>query len=188
METQLLQKGKEAQSATAKANKEKRKQEIGGFFKFVVKQAEKRGPKLKAVQLIKQILEVMRDGFMLSAYGLDYSNILLKNVLTVRKYCTEITEKTWHDLITVYCKLFGDPDCGLDTILLSRIIRLLISAATVRCQLRPKKFLSFFTEVFMDIRYFLPLLVITIITSLSLPSSSPISFVSTFKIIFCPLA
>lgn len=54
------------------------------------------GPRLRASQLIRQITEVLRDEFMLGAYGLDYSSVLLKNVLTVRKYCSEIGEKTWH--------------------------------------------------------------------------------------------
>ncbi|XP_048753406.2 serine-protein kinase ATM-like isoform X2 [Ostrea edulis] len=152
LETQLFQKGKEPQTSTARASKEKRKQEIGGVFKFVVKQAENRGPNLKASQLIKQILEVLKDAFMMSAYGLDYSSILLKNVLPVRKYCTEITDKTWHEMINLYCKLFMDPECGLDKILLSRIIHSLMSAAIVRCDLRPKKLLTFFKEVFKDIR------------------------------------
>lgn len=40
LETQLLQKAKEPQSATAKTNREKKKQEIGGVFKFVVRLAE----------------------------------------------------------------------------------------------------------------------------------------------------
>lgn len=40
LETQLLQRGKEPQSATARSSREKKKQEIGGVFKFVVKQAE----------------------------------------------------------------------------------------------------------------------------------------------------
>lgn len=54
------------------------------------------GPRLRASQLIRQITEVLRDEFMLVAYGLDYSGVLLKNVLTVRKYCSEIGEKMWH--------------------------------------------------------------------------------------------
>lgn len=54
------------------------------------------GPRLRGSQLIRQITEVLRDEFMLGAYGLDYSSVLLKNVLTVRKYCSEIREKTWH--------------------------------------------------------------------------------------------
>ncbi|XP_021355309.1 serine-protein kinase ATM-like isoform X2 [Mizuhopecten yessoensis] len=89
---------------------------------------------------------------MCNAYGLDYSNILLKNILTVRKYWTEISLEMWHELIALYCMMFTDTDCRVDKTLLSRLIRVLISGATTQCDLRPKRILKFFTDYFKNVR------------------------------------
>ncbi|KAJ8314524.1 hypothetical protein KUTeg_006674 [Tegillarca granosa] len=95
IETAAIQKGKEPQSATAQSNREKKKQEVSALFKFVVKQANKRGPRLKCLALLNSILDVLGDEKMCEAYGLDYSNVLLKNFITVRKYWVEISPDRW---------------------------------------------------------------------------------------------
>lgn len=152
VETAVLQKAKEAQTATTIANREKRKQEISGVFKSVIRFADKRGPRLKCSYILKHITDSLKDEYMCNAYGLDYSNILLKNVLTVRKYWTEISLEMWQELIVLYCMMFLDSDCRVDKTLLSRLIRMLISGATTQCDLRPKRLLKFFTDYFKNVR------------------------------------
>ncbi|XP_033740359.1 serine-protein kinase ATM-like [Pecten maximus] len=152
VETAVLQKAKEAQTATTLANREKRKQEISGVFKSVIRFADKRGPRLKCSYILKHLTDVLKDEYMCNAYGLDYSNILLKNLLTVRKYWTDITLEMWQELIALYCMMFMDADCRVDKTLLSRLIRVLISGATTQCDLRPKRLLKFFTDYFKNIR------------------------------------
>ncbi|KAK6170767.1 hypothetical protein SNE40_019079 [Patella caerulea] len=152
IESSNLKKAKEKISAISHQNREKKKQEIGGLVKFVVRLADKRGPRLRSSSLLSTILEVLRDDFMCSAYGLDFSNILLKNILPVRKYWTELKSDNWHELLIQYCKLFVDEDCTLDRVVQSCLIFLLLSGASKQCDLHPQKIIRFFTEVFKNIR------------------------------------
>ncbi|XP_060082468.1 serine-protein kinase ATM-like [Ylistrum balloti] len=152
VETTTLQKAKEAQTASTLANRAKRKQEISGVFKSVIRYADKRGPRLKCSSILKHLTDVLKDEYMCNAYGLDYSNILLKNLLTVRKYWTEITLEMWQELIALYFMMFMDTDSQIDKTLLSRLIRVLISGATTQCDLRPKRLLKFFSDYFKNVR------------------------------------
>lgn len=54
------------------------------------------GPKLKCADLLAHVVEVLQNSFSCAAYGEDYSSILLKNILSVRKYWCEITQQQWH--------------------------------------------------------------------------------------------
>lgn len=44
---------------------------------------------------MNHVIQVMKDPFTCQAYGADYSSLLLKNILCVRKYATELTTKMW---------------------------------------------------------------------------------------------
>ncbi|XP_071112563.1 serine-protein kinase ATM-like [Haliotis cracherodii] len=152
LETAALQKAKESVSAAAKLNKEKKKQEISGFFKFFVRVADKRGPRLKCSNVLSHINEILEDDYTCAAYGLDYSTILLKNVLPVRKYWVDIKSRSWHDLLLRYCRLYLDPDCSIDRVVLVRLVRTILSGAARQCDLQHRNMLVFFTEVFKNIR------------------------------------
>ncbi|XP_067675130.1 serine-protein kinase ATM-like [Haliotis asinina] len=152
LETAALQKAKESVSAASKLNKEKKKQEISGFFKFFVRVADKRGPRLKCSNVLSHITEVLEDDYTCAAYGLDYSTILLKNVLPVRKYWVDIKSKSWHDLLLRYCRLYLDPECSIDRVVLVRLVHTIISGASRQCDLQHRNLLTFFTEVFKNIR------------------------------------
>lgn len=54
------------------------------------------GPKLKCADLLTHVAEVLQSSFSCAAFGEDYSSILLKNILSVRKYWCEITPQQWH--------------------------------------------------------------------------------------------
>ncbi|ESO89357.1 hypothetical protein LOTGIDRAFT_229208 [Lottia gigantea] len=151
IETEHIKKGKST-SATSQQTKEKKKQEVSGLVKYVVKTADKRGPRLKWNSLVTSILEILADDYMCASYGLDFSNILMKNVLPVRKYWIELKPESWHDLLREYFKLFVDEECKLDRVLMARLIHLLLSGASRQCDLHPKKIFQFYTEVFKNIR------------------------------------
>ncbi|XP_041351980.1 serine-protein kinase ATM-like isoform X2 [Gigantopelta aegis] len=152
LETAALKKAKEPQSRTASLNKDKKKQEISGFFKFFIRVADKRGPRLKCIPVISHILETLRDDFTCSAFGQDYNTILLKNILPVRKYWVELKPETWHELLIQYCRLYLDSECGLDHVILSRLINIIVHGSSRQCDLPSKKVVIFFTEAFKNIR------------------------------------
>ncbi|KAK3095904.1 hypothetical protein FSP39_020638 [Pinctada imbricata] len=152
IETDALCKGKEAHTAATKANREKKKQEISGTLKLVIKQADKRGARLRCSPILDHIKESLLDEYMCTAFGLDYSNILLKSLLSSRKYWTEIATNTWLEFVSLYCKLYTSEDCMLDRVLLSRVIQSLILGASKQCDIRPKRLLTFYTDVFKNIR------------------------------------
>ena len=54
------------------------------------------GGKLKSSMLLSHIVDVMKGEYTCSAFGTDYSNVLLKNVLGVRHLWIDISQKTWH--------------------------------------------------------------------------------------------
>jgi len=53
---------------------------------------------LKGSALFEHVLEILREPFTQEAYGQDYCSILLKNILPVRKYVTELSNKELHGM------------------------------------------------------------------------------------------
>lgn len=53
------------------------------------------GPRLKCSDLLKHVLEVLQNSYSCSSYGEDYSNLLVKDILSVRKYWRDITADQW---------------------------------------------------------------------------------------------
>ncbi|KAK3593829.1 hypothetical protein CHS0354_011431 [Potamilus streckersoni] len=151
VETQALQKARESQSCTTQLNREKRKQEISALFKLVVRVADKRGPRLKSSTVLSHIIEILKNPYTCSAYGLDYSNVLLKNLLSTHKYWVDMPSDTWHNLLGIYCKLFLD-GVNIDRVILARVIRTLVSGATRQCDVRPRRLHNFFKEAFTRVR------------------------------------
>ncbi|CAM4556599.1 unnamed protein product [Leuciscus chuanchicus] len=95
-ETELLKSGKANVSATTQANRQKKMQEISSLMKYFIRCANQRGPKLKCAELLSHVVEVLQNQFSCGAYGEDYSSILLKDVLSVRKYWCEMSQQQWH--------------------------------------------------------------------------------------------
>ena len=61
--------------------------------------------------LMGHIMEVMREEFTCSAFGTDYSNILLKNVLCAGRKWIEISSTRWHGEIREHYRHELDCDC-----------------------------------------------------------------------------
>lgn len=51
---------------------------------------------MKGSVVFDHILEILKDPYTCESYGQDYCSILLKNVLSVRKYVVELDSKQLH--------------------------------------------------------------------------------------------
>ncbi|KAK7882896.1 hypothetical protein WMY93_029070 [Mugilogobius chulae] len=65
------------------------------------------GPRLKCSELLKHVMEVLQCSYSCSVYGEDYSSLLLKDILSVRKYWCDITSQQWHSILDLFCGLFS---------------------------------------------------------------------------------
>lgn len=148
METEEVKNASENVSKTTLTNRETRKHEASGLFKYVIRSADKGIPKLKGSVVISYIVETLKDPYRCSSYGQDFCSILLKNILSTRKYVAELNSKDWHELLFLFFRLYHDRETKLDHLLLSRVVHSLISSATQQCDIRAKKVLQFFTEFF----------------------------------------
>lgn len=147
-ETDEVRNANENVSKTTLTNRETRKHEASALYKYVIRSADKGTPKLKGSAVISHITETLRDPYNCSSYGQDFCSILLKNILSTRKYVVELNSKDWHELLFLFFKMYHDREIKIDRLLLSRVIHSLISSATQQCDVRAKKVLAFFTEFF----------------------------------------
>ncbi|XP_047662626.1 serine-protein kinase ATM isoform X3 [Tachysurus fulvidraco] len=150
-ETELLKSGKVSVSASAQANRHKKMQEISSLMKFFIRCANKRGPKLKCADLLAHVVEVLQSSFSCAAYGEDYSSILLKDVLSVRKYWCEITQQQWHCLLDVYCGLFTASK-SINRVSVSRIIHTLVQGCCLQTDSLSHTLFSFFSTALSNTR------------------------------------
>ncbi|XP_028818161.1 serine-protein kinase ATM isoform X2 [Denticeps clupeoides] len=151
-ETEALQSGKTTVSAITKANRQKKKQEISSLVKYFIRCANKRGPKLKCAELLSHIVDVLENPFNCSAYGEDYSSILLKDVLSIRKYWCDINQQQWHLLLNLYCGLFSGSSVSVNRVLISRIIHTLVQGCCLQTDGLTDKLFSFFSKALSNAR------------------------------------
>uniref|UniRef100_A0AAR2JN69 non-specific serine/threonine protein kinase n=1 Tax=Pygocentrus nattereri TaxID=42514 RepID=A0AAR2JN69_PYGNA len=151
-ETELLQSGKANVSATTQANRRKKMQEISSLIKYFVRCANKRGPKLKCADLLGHVVEVMQSSFSCAAYGEDYSSMLLKNILSVRKYWCEISQHQWHNLLELYCGLFTGTSRPINRVLVSRIIHTVVQGCCLQTEGLSHTLFSFFSKALSNTR------------------------------------
>lgn len=52
-------------------------------------------PRLKCQELLNYIMDTVKDSSNGAIFGADCSNILLKDILSVRKYWCEISQQQW---------------------------------------------------------------------------------------------
>uniref|UniRef100_A0A6Q2X7D8 non-specific serine/threonine protein kinase n=1 Tax=Esox lucius TaxID=8010 RepID=A0A6Q2X7D8_ESOLU len=152
-ETELLQSGKANVSATTQANRRKKMQEISSLIKYFIRCANKRGPRLKCGELLNHVMEVLRGSFSCSAYGEDYSSILLKNILSVRKYWCEVTPQQWHNLLNLYCGLFTGSSKAINRVLLSRIIHTAVQGCCLQTEGLTHTLFCFFSRALLNARH-----------------------------------
>ncbi|XP_016156779.1 PREDICTED: serine-protein kinase ATM [Ficedula albicollis] len=124
-ELKNLQQTKPNASASTQTTRQKKMQEIGSLVKYFIRCANKRGPRLKCQELLIYVMEVIRDPTSCAAYGSDCSSILLKDILSVRKYWCEISQQQWSELLTLYGHLYLRPSGNINRVLVARIIHTL---------------------------------------------------------------
>nr|XP_014351298.1 PREDICTED: serine-protein kinase ATM [Latimeria chalumnae] len=151
-ETESLQAAKANVSATTQANRQKKLQEISSLVKYFIRCANKRRPRLKCQELLKHVMDIMQSSYSCAAYGTDYSSILLKDVLAVRKYWCEISQQQWEDLLTLYCRLYLKPSRDINRVLLARIIHTLIRGCCFQTDGLISRLLDFFSKAMQTAR------------------------------------
>ncbi|XP_068000723.1 serine-protein kinase ATM [Melanerpes formicivorus] len=121
-----LQLTKPNASASTQATRQKKMQEIGSLVKYFIRCANKRGPRLKCQELLIYVMEIIRDPTSCAVYGSDCSSILLKDILSVRKYWCEISQQQWSDLLVLYGQQYLKPSGKINRVLGARIIHTLM--------------------------------------------------------------
>ncbi|XP_065687565.2 serine-protein kinase ATM [Patagioenas fasciata] len=112
-------------SASTQTTRQKKMQEVGSLVKYFIRCANKRGPRLKCQELLIYVMEIIRDPTSCAAYGSDCSNMLLKDILSVRKYWCEISQQQWSELLILYGQLYLRPSGKINRVLVARIIHTL---------------------------------------------------------------
>ncbi|XP_051881913.1 serine-protein kinase ATM isoform X4 [Pristis pectinata] len=151
-ETECLQAANPKVSATTQANRQKKMQEISNIMKYFIRWANKRGPHLKCQELLKHIMDILQNKFSCAAYGADYNSILLKDVLSIRKYWCEITQQQWSDLLTLYFKMYLRPSRDTNRVLVARIIHSLVKGCCFQSEGLTTKLFEFFAKAMQNAR------------------------------------
>lgn len=139
-------------SASTQTSKQKRMQEIGSLVKYFIRRANRRGPRLECQELLNYVLHIIKDPASCAAYGSDCSSILLKDILSVRKYWCEISQQQWPDLLILYGKFYLTPSGKMNRVLVARIIHTLMRGYCFQTdQLRSDVF-SFFSTAMQYVR------------------------------------
>ncbi|KAK1190904.1 ATM kinase, partial [Pygoscelis papua] len=125
-EMKNLQLTKPNASASTQTTRQKKMQEVGSLIKYFIRCANKRGPRLKCQELLIYVMEIIRDPTSCAAYGSDCSSILLKDILSVRKYWCEISQQQWSELLILYGQLYLRPSGKINRVLVARIIHTLM--------------------------------------------------------------
>lgn len=145
-ETECLRTAKPNVSASTQASRQKKMQEISSLVKYFIKCANKRAPRLKCQELLNYIMETVKDSSNGGIYGADCSNILLKDILSVRKYWCEIPQQQWLELFSVYLRLYLKPSQDINRVLVARIIHAVTKGCCLQTDGLNSKFLDFFSK------------------------------------------
>ncbi|XP_011366455.1 serine-protein kinase ATM isoform X2 [Pteropus vampyrus] len=151
-ETECLKTARPNVSSSAQATRQKKMQEISSLVKYFIKCANKRAPRLKCQELLNYIMDTVKDSSDGAIYGADCSNILLKDILSVRKYWCEISQQQWLELFSVYFRLYLKPSQDINRVLLARIIQAVTKGCCSQTDGLNPKFLDFFSKAIQNAR------------------------------------
>ncbi|KAK0156293.1 Serine-protein kinase ATM [Merluccius polli] len=148
-----LQSSKSTVSATTLATRQKKMAETCSLVKFFIRCANKRGPRLKCSELLRHVMEVLQSSYSCSAYGEDYSSLLVKDILSVRKYWCDITTQQWQSLLDLYCGLFNSPSSkSINRVLVSRVINTVVQGCCMQTDSLHSTLFSFFSKALLNVR------------------------------------
>ncbi|KAM6933084.1 serine-protein kinase ATM [Xenentodon cancila] len=151
-ETENMQSSKSHVTATMLAMRQKRMAEMCSLIKYFIRCANKRGPRLKCNELLKHVMEVLQSSYLCSAYGESYSSLLLKDILSIRKYWCDITQQQWQNLLDLYCGLFSSSSKSINRNLVSRVIHTVVQGCCVQADGYSDALFSFFSKALLNAR------------------------------------
>ncbi|XP_030599575.1 serine-protein kinase ATM-like [Archocentrus centrarchus] len=151
-ETESRQSSKSNITATMQATRQKKMAEICSLIKYFIRCANKRGPRLKCSELLKHVLEVLRSSYCCSTFGEDYSSLLVKDILSVRKYWCDITSQQWQSLLELYCDLFSSSSNSINRVLVSRVIHTVVRGCCMQTDGFNDMLFSFFPKALLNVR------------------------------------
>ncbi|XP_029027107.1 serine-protein kinase ATM isoform X2 [Betta splendens] len=150
-ETESMQSSR-AVTATALTSRKKKMAEMCSLVKFFIRCANKRGPRLKCSELLKHVMEVLQNSYSCSAFGEDYSSLLVKDILHVRKYWRDISADLWQKLLDLYCNLFSSSSKSISHVLVSRVIHTLVQGCCMQTDGSNHTLFSFFSKTLLNVR------------------------------------
>ncbi|KAF5921129.1 hypothetical protein HPG69_018529, partial [Diceros bicornis minor] len=151
-ETECLRTAKPNVSTSTQATRQKKMQEISSLVKYFIKCANKRAPRLKCQELLNYVMDTVKDSSNGAIYGADCSNILLKDILSVRKYWCEISQQQWLELLSMYFKLYLKPSQDINRVLVARIIQAVTKGCCSQTDGLNSKFLESFSKAIQHAR------------------------------------
>ncbi|XP_034023977.1 serine-protein kinase ATM isoform X2 [Thalassophryne amazonica] len=151
-ETESMQSSKASVTATTLATRQKKMAETCSLIKYFIRCANKRGPRLKCSELMKHVMEVLQSSYSCSAYGESYSSLLIKDILSVRKYWCDITPQQWRILLDFYCGLFTSSSKSINRVLVSRVIHMLVQGCSMQTDGFNNSLFSFFSKSLLNAR------------------------------------
>ncbi|XP_061781898.1 serine-protein kinase ATM [Nerophis lumbriciformis] len=151
-ETESMKSSKSNVTATTLALRQKKMAEISSLIRFFIRCANKRGPRLKCGELLRHVIDTLDNSYTCAAYGKDYSSLLLKEVLSVRKYWCDITPQQWLSLLDVYCGLFHSSSKPINRVLVSRVIHTVVRGCCVQTDGFTSTLFSFFSKALLNSR------------------------------------
>uniref|UniRef100_A0A8D0A1H1 non-specific serine/threonine protein kinase n=1 Tax=Sander lucioperca TaxID=283035 RepID=A0A8D0A1H1_SANLU len=150
-ETESMQSSKSV-TATTLATRRKKMAEMCSLIKYFIRYANKRGPRLKCSEMLKHVMDVLQNSYSCSAYGEDYSSLLLKDILSVRKYWCDIPPQQWHNILDLYCNLFNTSSKSINRVLVSRVIHTVVQGCCMQTDGFNDYLFSFFSKALLNAR------------------------------------
>uniref|UniRef100_A0A8C2WUR8 non-specific serine/threonine protein kinase n=1 Tax=Cyclopterus lumpus TaxID=8103 RepID=A0A8C2WUR8_CYCLU len=151
-ETESMQSSKSNVSATTLATRHKKMAEICSLIKYFIRYANKRGPRLKCSEMLKHVMDILQNSYSCSAFGENYSSLLVKDILSVRKYWCDIPPQQWHNLLNLYCDMFNASSKSINRVLLSRVIHTVVQGCCMQTDGFYNALFSFFSKALLNVR------------------------------------
>ncbi|XP_041660775.1 serine-protein kinase ATM isoform X2 [Cheilinus undulatus] len=151
-ETESLQSSKSNVTATTLALRQKKMADTCSLIKYFIRYANKRRPSLKCSELLRHVMDVLQSSYSCSAYGEDYSSILLKDILSVRKYWCDITPQQWSSLLDLFCGFYNCSSKSINRVLVSRVIYTLVKGCCMQTDGFNNSLFSFFSKALLNAR------------------------------------
>ncbi|XP_042907102.1 serine-protein kinase ATM isoform X1 [Parasteatoda tepidariorum] len=105
-----------------------------------------------AQPIMDHMLSIFQEHFTKVSFGLEYSNMLLKYILTDPFMCQQIPATTFDDAIWIYCKVIKNPPSGWDRTSLTQVLFHLLNTRLNIGIPNFSKLFKFFSSVFEAVR------------------------------------